>query len=510
MLAGDGADRVRVDDSGVRGAPAPPTTLDGQGGADTLIGGRGADTLVGGDGNDLLDGNGGSDSVEGGAGFDTLSFNGSVGADQLRLIADGARARLTRDVGASAVDSGGVERLDIVPLGGDDTLTVGDVAGTGVQEVRPDLAGGSDRLILNATSEDDSINAISTTAGRASVIGLPAFVDVVNADPASDELTINGLAGKDRIDGSGTATAFKLVADGGPGNDDLTGSNGDDTLNGGDGDDFVDGNRGADVVALGAGNDLVTMQAGDGRDTLEGQSGNDAISFSGTAAGEQFDVSAAGQRVRLSVGGAVSVDAGNVEGLTVFSFGGADRLTINDLSGSGLTRVDASLFDFGVPGGNQDVVRIDGTGADDAITAADAAGVVTVTGLSAQVRITGTAAAGDRLEVNGLAGADTIDSTELSPAEMQVRADGGAGKRRPSGRRRRRRPVRRRRRGRGVRRERRQRRLRRERRRRPARRGGRRLLRRRPWRRHPDRQWRRRRPAERRGGVRRLRFSARA
>ena len=258
VFAGDGADRVRVDDAGVRGAPAPPTTLEGQGGADTLIGGRGADTLNGGDGNDLVDGNGGNDSVEGGAGFDTLSFNGSAGADQLRLTADGARARLTRDVGASALDSGGVERLDIAPLGGDDTLTLGDVAGTGVQEVHPDLAGGSDRLILDGTSKDDIVNAISATAGRTSIIGLPAFVDVVNADPASDELTINGLAGNDRIDASGTANAFKLVADGGPGNDNLFGGSGADTLSGGDGNDFVDGKRGADVVNLGAGNDLVS------------------------------------------------------------------------------------------------------------------------------------------------------------------------------------------------------------------------------------------------------------
>ena len=264
--------------------PHRPTTLEGQGGADTLIGGRGADTLNGGDGNDLVDGNGGNDSVEGGAGFDTLSFNGSAGADQLRLTADGARARLTRDVGASTLDSGGVERLDIAPLGGDDTLTLGDVAGTGVQEVHPDLAGGSDRLILDGTSKDDIVNAISATAGRTSIIGLPAFVDVVNADPASDELTINGLAGNDRIDASGTANAFKLVADGGPGNDNLFGGNGADTLSGGDGNDFVDGRRGADVVNLGAGNDLVSMRAGDGRDTIEGQSGTDSISFSGTAA----------------------------------------------------------------------------------------------------------------------------------------------------------------------------------------------------------------------------------
>ena len=70
---------------------------------------------------------------------------------------------------------------------------------------------------------------------------------------------------------------------------------------------------------------------------------------------------------------------------------------------------------------------MDGTGADDKVTAAGDASVINVTGLSAKVRLTGTAAAGDRLEINGLAGIDTIDSTGLPPAEMQFRADGGAG-----------------------------------------------------------------------------------
>ena len=70
---------------------------------------------------------------------------------------------------------------------------------------------------------------------------------------------------------------------------------------------------------------------------------------------------------------------------------------------------------------------VNGTAGDDAITAASANGVVTVSGLAAQVRITGTDAAGDRLEVNGLGGDDAIDATGLEPAEMRFLADGGSG-----------------------------------------------------------------------------------
>ena len=93
-----------------------------------------------------------------------------------------------------------------------------------------------------------------------------------------------------------------------------------------------------------------------------------------------------------------------------------------------MTSVDASLFDFGVPGGNQDVVVVNGSAGSDKVNAAsDAGGVVNVTGLPARVRLTGTEPGGDRLEVNGLGGDDTIDSSGLSAARLQVRADGGAG-----------------------------------------------------------------------------------
>jgi Ca2+-binding RTX toxin-like protein len=79
-----------------------------------------------------------------------------------------------------------------------------------------------------------------------------------------------------------------------------------------------------------------------------------------------------------------------------------------------------------VPGGAQDVVIVNGSAAADTITAASDANGVTVSGVPAQIRLTGTDAAGDRLEVNGLGGGDTIESTGLAPAEMQLRADGGA------------------------------------------------------------------------------------
>ena len=57
------------------------------------------------------------------------------------------------------------------------------------------------------------------------------MVNIANAEPANDTLTINGLDGDDAIVASGlAANAIKLVIDGGAGNDVLVGGAGDDTL----------------------------------------------------------------------------------------------------------------------------------------------------------------------------------------------------------------------------------------------------------------------------------------
>ncbi len=457
VLAGGGDDRVRVDDSGIKLPSTTPTSIDGQDGADQLFGGRGPDELIGAAGEDVVDGNGGndvaalgagndrfvwdpadgSDEVEGGEGFDALSFNGSNGNEQVRLAADGARARLTRDVGQVSMSLATLEQVGVAALGGDDALTVDDVTGTGVQEVIENLAAvpggtapdtGSDRLILNGTTGNDFTNILG--AGPTFVLGLPAFVTIRHADPLRDHLTVDTRAGNDRIETPSVTLPFELVQQGGAGNDTLFGSNGHDVQIGGDGNDFVDGQRGNDIMLLGAGNDIVAAEAGDGSDVLEGGDGTDNARLSGSSANELFRLTASGERVRMSreAGSATDVaDAADFETLSILSFGGADTVSVSDLSGTGVTLVDASLFDFGVPGGAQDVVVVGATAAGDRITASDASGVVSVAGLAATIRITGTAGAGDRLEINGFAGADTIDSTGLSPAEMAMLADAGSG-----------------------------------------------------------------------------------
>src|SRR5207253_5336572 len=127
-------------------------TLDGGDGDDVLTGSAGNDLIVGGRGSDMAflgagddtfvwNPGDGSDTVEGQGGLDTLQFNGSNANENIDLSANGSRLRLVRDVGSVTIDVNAVEQINVVALGGADTLTVNDLSGTGVTDVNLDLAG---------------------------------------------------------------------------------------------------------------------------------------------------------------------------------------------------------------------------------------------------------------------------------------------------------------------------------------------------------------------------------
>ena len=271
---------------------------------------------------------------------------------------------------------------------------------------------------------------MSGTGGAASVTGLAAQVNIVHGDSTRDELEINALGGDDRVDASALhADALKLAVDGGTGDDTILGGAGADLLTGGDGNDFVDGNQGADTVLLGAGDDRFAWDPGDGSDVVEGQAGRDAMTFNGANVAEQFDVSANGHRVRFTrdVGGIV-MDLNGVEEIDLNALGGADRLTVNDVSGTDLTELQTDLAGQGaVDDGAADQVVVNGTDRNDVITASGAGGKVSVTGLAAIVDITNANAAQDQLAVDGLAGDDVINGSELAADAIQFHADGGDG-----------------------------------------------------------------------------------
>jgi Ca2+-binding RTX toxin-like protein len=436
-------------------------TLDGGDGNDMITGGDGADTLLGGTGNDVVsggrgndlaqlgDGNDtfvwnpgdGSDTVDGGAGTDTLLFNGANVNEKINIAKNGSGVTLTRDVANITMNLTNMEKLEVVARGGADTITIGDLTGTSVKEVDVDLSGtgsgsplgdgAADNVIASGTAGNDRINI--TGAGTAvSVMGLPATIKINGAEGANDRLTVNGLGGNDTINASTLAAGIiGLTIDGGAGDDTITGSQGADTLIGGDGNDNVIGGRGDDVAFLGTGNDRFTWNPGDGSDVVEGQDGVDILQFNGSNVNENIDVSANGGRVRLTRDvGAVTMDLNSIEQIKIATLGGADNVTVNDLTGTGVNTVFVQLGagpSSATGDGQVDNVNVNATAANDTIRVATAGAAVVVTGLAATTNVNGIDAGLDALTVNGLGGDDVINASGLHAGQVKLTINGGDG-----------------------------------------------------------------------------------
>jgi Ca2+-binding RTX toxin-like protein len=458
VINANGGDDVITASNGLAGLIN--LTIDGGAGNDTITGGDGNDTLIGGDGNDVVNGGrgndtallgtgddtfiwnpgDGSDTVEGQDGFDTLIFNGSNANENMTISANGSRARLFRDVGNVTMDLNGMERIQLAALGGADNIVVNNLAATNVKEVAIDLSGTpgtntgdgqADSVTVNGTAGRDNVQ-VTGTGGNVSVSGLASTVTIAGSEGANDRLTINTLDGNDVINASGLAAGTtQLTIDGGAGNDTITGSDGADVLIGGDGNDVITGGRGNDVAFLGSGNDTFIWNPGDGSDTVEGQDGTDTLVFNGSNANENIDLSANGGRVRLfrDVGN-VTMDLNSIEHIEVNALGGADTITVNDLTGTGVTQI---ALDLASPAGSNtgdgqaDNVIVNGTAGNDKISIASSGSSVLVNGLAAQVTIAGAEASNDSLVINGLAGDDTIDASRLRAGHVNLTINGGDG-----------------------------------------------------------------------------------
>ena len=451
-----GNDRVRIDDSNGAFTDAIPTAIDGGDGNDTIAGGKGSELLLGGDGTDSIDGNGGndlallgagddtfawdpgdgSDTVEGQDGADTMLFNGANVAERVALSAHGNRLKFLRDPGNVTMDTHGVETVDFNALGGVDIVSVDDLTGTDVDHVNVDLAGSlggvigdgaTDRVSVSGTTAADAIG-VDGDPSSVTVSGLSTVVAIQHQDP-TDVLDVQGLGGDDAISAAPLAAqSVALVLDGGDGNDTLAGGKGIETLLGGDGNDSVDGNGGNDAALLGAGDDTFVWDPGDGSDTIEGGDGADTMLFNGANGAEKVELSANGNRLKFTrdVAG-ITMDTNGVERVDFNALGGADLVTVNDLSGTDVRSVNVDLAGTlgGATGdGQPDRVVVNATNNDDTIKVSGDATEVTAKGLDPLVAILHPEAANDRLEINTLAGTDTVDSAGLAAGAIQLFVDG--------------------------------------------------------------------------------------
>jgi Ca2+-binding RTX toxin-like protein len=223
VLLRSGDDQFRVDQVNGPFADEAVTVL-AEGGDDTVLGGDGNDLVLGGSGNDTFDGNrgvdtalfgpgkdtfiwdpgDGSDALDGGAGSDSLVFNGANGNETMSLAANGSSSVFRRDPGAIRMDMTRVEVLDLVALGGVDTITVDDMSGTSFRQADIDLSsaqGAGDRqpdvVIVNGTDDDDHVD-VGADGAAVDVSGAAVDTQIIGGETI-DGLQINSLGGNDTV-----------------------------------------------------------------------------------------------------------------------------------------------------------------------------------------------------------------------------------------------------------------------------------------------------------------------
>jgi Ca2+-binding RTX toxin-like protein len=450
-----GNDRVRIDDTNGAFTNAIPTRIDGGKGNDTIAGGAGAERLNGGPGNDTIDGNGGndvsdlgpgddsfvwdpgdgSDTIEGNDGTDTMVFNGAAASETVDLSANGGRLRFFRNPANITMDTHGVEQVDFNALGGADTVTVNNLTGTDVRKVNVDLAGSlgggtgdgqTDRVLVTGTPLNDTITAAGDAAG-VTVSGIPAQVAIQHQEPA-DQLFVLALGGNDNISATGLASgAATEFLEGQDGNDTIAGGPGAETLLGGNGNDTIDGNGGNDSAGLGADSDKFVWDPGDGSDTIEGGDGRDTMVFNGAAAAETVDLSANGNRLRFFRNpGNITMDTGGVEFVDFNALGGADNVTVENLTGTDVSLVILDLAGAlgGTTGDGQvDHVVVNGTNGNDTFSVDGGPGDVKVSGQTPTVDLLH-AEATDQLDFETFSGIDILATGGLAAGAIQLFFDG--------------------------------------------------------------------------------------
>src|SRR5689334_10398770 len=386
----DGDDSLILDES--NGA-LPAANLFGGNGNDTVIGGSAGDQLFGQAGNDILLGKGGNDLLFGGDGNDTLT--GGAGDDQV-------------------FGEAGNDTMIWNPGDGTDLFEGGD---------------GTDTAVVNGGngSETFAITANGTRVRFDRLTPAPFTIDI----GTTENLVLHAGGGDDVITASnGLATLINLTLDGGDGNDTITGGDGNDLLIGGAGDDVVIGGRGADTAQLGDGNDTFIWNPGDGNDTVDGGAGTDTLQFNGANVAEIMSLTAASHgHVSLTRNvGNIAMDLDNIETVNIAAAGGADSITVGDLTGTDVKQVeiDLGIIGTGAPDLAVDQVTVNATAKADLINVVSTGTGVAVVGLAAQVNVDHPEAT-DTLTVNGGAGNDTITAQTLAAGIIGLTIDGGAG-----------------------------------------------------------------------------------
>jgi Ca2+-binding RTX toxin-like protein len=281
-------------------------------------------------------------------------------------------------------------------------------------------------LVVLGDALDNTITISRDAAGSILVNDNNGQVPIVGGIP-----TVNNTAQFIAVGGSGNDTISLDETNGALPRANLVGGAGNDTLVGGSGNDLILGGPGDDVLFGGADDDTFQLDPGagdNGNDVVDGQAGSDTLQFNGSAADDEIALSANGGLLRFT-SDVNDADVNDVERVNFAGDrGGADTVTVNDLSGTDVTEVDVNLALFqGGGDGQVDAVIVNGTKSNETIGVTGDASDVSILGLAARVNITGAEAANDRLTVNALGGDDTVDASGLSAGAILLTEDGGNG-----------------------------------------------------------------------------------
>ena len=240
---------------------------------------------------------------------------------------------------------------------------------------------------------------------------------------ADVSLTVRSGAGDDTVVGGAANDVLK----GGSGEDFLLGGAGTDLVYAGLGADFVNGGVGTDTEVLGSGADTAAWNPGEGNDAISGGHGRDTLAFNGSDADERMSLTADGtSAVFLRSPGTIRMDLDGVERLDLATLGGADAVTIGDLTGTALTVADIDLSSAAGTGDvKPDTVVVNGTDRPDRVDVTAHAGAVDVTGLTGETVVTGGEPT-DRLEIDTFEGDDSVTVDDAARALLDIAVDLGA------------------------------------------------------------------------------------
>jgi Ca2+-binding RTX toxin-like protein len=282
-------------------------------------------------------------------------------------------------------------------------------------------------LRINGDSAGDTFVLVANGPNELVLdVGGDNTVDATFDRTTFSAVEVRAGGGDDTVRMVGDLSDEAITIDGGAGNDTLAGGFGQQTLIGGTGNDIVSGGLSEDTAMLGAGADRFTWNPGDSSDTVEGEGGTDSLDFNGSNIGEVIDITANGSRVRFQRNiASISLDLGTVEQVGFIARGGADTVTVGDLTGTSVQAADVDLnASGGGDDGEADSVIARGTDAADTIRTTPATPLV-VGGLAAETRVTG-AQPDDVVKADGAGGADTAlyDGTAAADT-IQLASVGG-------------------------------------------------------------------------------------